>query len=168
MAHRLVQSTSTIDTPVAPDTGTWNNKANIRDSGDPPVVDGTNVPYTDITVSTAGPVSGAIQVHSPTTLSPGVLLIGMEVDWEVTGASGGASLTVQASGEPFPTSIFFGSAPAARQRFRYLFTTAGRNVGNKDVPVKFVAGAGSGFITVRIYEVGYWITERVRHTRVEG
>lgn len=170
MAHRLVQCTSSVDTPVAPDIGTWTNPANVRDGGDPPPVDGTNANFATITCLSTGPVSAALRIHSPTTLSPQALIIGVEVDWEVTSVVGGsATFTIQATGEAFPTTIFFGSSPAARQRFRYMFTNAGRQPGSIDAAVKLVASIGtSSSMTARIYEVGYWIIERVRPVRMEG
>src|SRR5712664_823067 len=86
----IKQVSATIETPDPSQAGTfaWTNPANIRDSGNPPVLDGTDATSATASATPAKPVY-TIRFHPTTQTAAGLYWVGLGIDWQITAFTSG-------------------------------------------------------------------------------
>jgi len=171
---RLKQIASGITNPdtYPSGSGAWTNAANIRDSGDPPTVDGTNGTFANATATGGTPIV-AMRVATPNNLSASAYWAGIAIDWEMVSTDGG---TMACYGEATDTLIGQFASVAletGRKRSYFPFSTASgvdfRKVGNLLVTVSLRLTVGGGSLAQgRIYEVGMVYMPRADAVEVDG
>lgn len=178
---RLKQISSTITNPDTAVSGAeaWTNPANVRDSGDPPVVDGTNGTFASAAIDLTH-VARAMRFHSPAAVA-GLLWVGLTIDWSATGDAGcscvlrvvnrSGNLIQLKGGLPGTTSILKGGDARRQNTFSLVDVNDARwpYRGDEDLQVTAQASLGSGVsATFNIYEIGYLYASRLETGRLEG
>ncbi len=170
---RLRQIHATITNPSPAGTDAWTNPANIRDSGEPPVVDGTDGTFASASVNAISPTIISMKISPNPTLGNSAVWVGMALDWEMVSTDAGTMVVSSvATGNQIGQ---FASVPLETGRKRSYFDlidSAGVDLRTTGAGQPFfylqLAVGGGTAASGRIYEVGFIYEPRAQTVIIDG